>query len=241
MGRIPGHCARRWFLPGAHWKLGSFQWALGVPHADLLWQTHNEAFQQLNKREKRQRRNPAHQTCGKSATGMVHQARARNGNNIHIPTSQIWPQLRRTGRAKPPNEEFEILYTYVNQLPASLRRAGPSRMTLCQSCDWAPGLLVARAWFAGMGRSPFHANHNMQQTNNNSPLLTSNIPQNDTHINHGTSHKGQTHRICKRCEACRVRRVAGSRGCRTSQKHQNFDFITKAKYLIIFIRYRNIL
>ena len=83
-----------------------------------------------------------------------------------------WPQLRRTGRAKPPNEEFEILYTYVNQLPASLRRAGPSRMTLCQSCDWAPGLLVARAWFAGMGRSPFHANHNMQQTNNNSPLLT---------------------------------------------------------------------
>ena len=81
MGRIPGHCARRWFLPGAHWKLGSFQWALGVPSADLLMANPLAGFYNRIEEGESQRRNPAHQTHSKSAVGMVHQARARDGNN----------------------------------------------------------------------------------------------------------------------------------------------------------------
>ena len=61
VGRIPGHSARRWFLPGAKWLLGSNHLALGVPSADLsVGNPQNRIFNKQQEREEIAT-DPAHQ------------------------------------------------------------------------------------------------------------------------------------------------------------------------------------
>ena len=121
----------------------------------------------------------------------------------------------------------------VSHCLTSLRRAGPSHMTLCQSCDWAPGLLHACALSCRNGSEPFMTNNNMRFMRLNGLFIKSPIC---THKHIKTCTHNYANSICLcacarlRCACCASHGVrAASRGGRgTSHENYNNSIITFA-------------